>query len=97
MRWTPVKYEKANSIVIYSKNMEIISGLKSYAINNFSHAIPVPPTVIIWRDSPNYPKENKSRFRPSYAFLQNEKGEFHLIRKVDLTKSDDGLRKEFGF
>lgn len=104
IQWPPVKFDKAASVIIYSKGIGIIHGQIMYSTAGMfgdgggMDPTPVEPAVYIWRD---FSKDEISSFaklglRPGYSYLMPERRKFKLIRKIDLNKSDNELLSEFG-
>lgn len=97
-----VEVEKANSVTISSKGIELLAGevvrRPAYETGRRASQPAGPNRVYIWRDFAPDEVENAQRLglRPGMAFLRKDDGTFWLIRRVDLTKTDAQLCREFG-
>lgn len=104
--WPPVPVTKANSVTVWTKGQGLMMGEIQFSIGAFgalggdsTSTRPAGPNRIqIWRDfSPEEePGAAKIGLRTGMAFLKSDKGEYKLVRKVDLSKSDEELAAEFG-
>jgi hypothetical protein len=104
IRWPPVEITTANSVTICSNGGCVISGEIMYPLSGFFGGQKRDPEpggpnrVIIWRDfsSDEAITASKLDLRSGVAYLRTDSGEYKVIRKIDLKKSDDELCAEFG-
>lgn len=100
--WPPMPLDKADCIQIWSKGRGVEFGTHVFQMSGSGSLRETSPpslkTVVIWRDfGPREVKEaTKIGLRAGVAYLQISTGEYKLIRKVDLAKSNDQLAAEFG-
>jgi len=105
IEWPPVKVDKANSITIFTGGIGVMRGTIIYSLSGFfggGRAKPPQPAgpnrVFIWRTFAPEERDRaaKDGLRTGVAYLKTDRGQYKVIRKVDLQKSDAQLCAEFG-
>jgi hypothetical protein len=104
IRWPPVNVEKADSVSVYTGGIGVVMGRMETPVSSLlgfggSGAQAAGPNrIVIWRNFA--PKQlntvNKLGLRTGIAFLKSDEGKYRFVRKVDLSRTDDELARDFG-
>lgn len=100
IKWPPIKVNSANRLYIWSNGKQASYGFP------FLYLTPQGTlefgdndrAIIIWRDFTPEQEENslKNGICTGIAYLWQHDGNYRFIKKVDLQKTDNQLKKEFG-
>ena len=100
LKWPPIKVTSANRMFVLSKGQEASYGFPflnltpqgslEFADNDRA--------IIIWRDFTPEQEESslKNGICTGVAYLWQHNGDYRFIKKVDLQKTDNELKVEFG-